>query len=722
MKKEKKSSEFHSEDNFVLSNMSHEIRTPMNAIMGLTEMLFSRTKDIEQKEYINAIRIASKNLLMVINNLTDYEEMVNHGTTVNNGEFDFSELVEEVIEIVRINVDEKNVRFLVDTNIDYPGKVIGDETKIKQILVHLLNNAVKFTNEGYIIFKVRTHINKDNTSTVEVTISDTGIGMSKELMENIYNPFTQKDETYSRKAEGLGIGLTIAKEFLRLFGSELKVESREGEGTTFSFALTLECTKPGTMPAVKSAAEKNVAILVSDDKEAEFICNNLSQLSVSYKKINGPGDLFVSGDDAKFTHLLCDYMHYMQIRDINELAELNLKKVCLLGYYTEIRKEDDTLFIRNPLYFKDLVLSLNADRERGLISNGIMERKSEASFSLPGVRILLVDDNAINLRVMAGLMKPYALTADIACSGEEAIRLIRRTKYDLVFMDHMMPGMDGAQAVKIIRDSEEAYFLKLPIIALTANVLPGVKELLLSAGMNDFLPKPVTIAELEAMLKKWIPQDKFKEAVETMSEADNQIDEVLLNFKHINVEQGLSYTGGNLEMYRAVLKDFAGATDKKKEQLKTFIDNDDISAFTIEVHSLKSTAKTLGAQTLSEMAQDLERMGHVRDYDGIKNKVGRLLDEITHVAEDLKEFRESLDEPGIKKVPLNRDTAREALRDMFYAMDDFDYDKGMSLVKLLQSFELDEEASVICNNLYEAVDKVDYSRAKALSAEFLAYL
>lgn len=720
MKKDKKENNEIQEQNMRLSNITHEIRTPMNAIVGLSELLLNRSKDNEQREYLNAIQVASRNLLVVINNLIDYEQMKSGEFVIAKEPFSFEETITDVLEMVRINVNDKKFRFLLDTNVNYPGMVVGDGIKLKQLLMHLITNATKYTDEGYVVLGVRA-FGENGKAKIKIWVEDTGVGMSKEKVDAIYEPFSQATDLFEKQVGGLGIGLSIARKYMLHIGSDFIIESKEGEGTKVSFEIETDETSETKGVYVKNCQDMHIALFFKDNRERELLEQNLYELNVTYEAITGLGDLFARQGKKDFTHIVCDYENYLKIKDISELGELDLKKIVTIGYYAEIPRDSDVLFIRTPVFFRDMAEALNGDIVSGLVSTLAMRKDDTLSFTIPGARILVVDDNAINLRVTAGLLSEYDITVDCANSGEEAIRLIRRTKYDLVFMDHMMPGMDGMEVTKIIRDSHDAYFLSLPIIALTANTINGVEEMFKEAGMNDFLPKPVTTAELEEMLKKWIPKEKFKEGRKEKTGSFEKIDEALKNLKYINIEQGLSYTGGNFDMYRTVLKEFAGNINNKKSLIEKLCDQEDISKYTIEVHSLKSVSKTVGAMEISKLAQELERMGHVRDIAGIKSKNPKLIHEIELVENDLEEFAYA-DKSHVKKVPMNRETARLKLKEMYYALDDFQYDVAEEVVYKLGSYEMEEDVEAIFDKLSDAVKNVDYAGAKEAALEMLTYL
>ena len=375
-----------------LANMSHEIRTPMNAILGMTEIALRGELESQQRDAIVQIKTASLTLITIINDILDFSKMESGKMEIVEADYDVMTLIQDVYHIISGKVDEKNLKLEITVDPTLPKRLHGDEIRMKQVLINLVNNAVKFTEQGSIHLNVG-YVKREEDILFKASVKDTGVGIKPEDLDRIFNSFEQSDTFRNRKKEGSGLGLAISRQLLHLMGGDIHVESVYREGSNFYFEVPQRIVD-------------------------ESPCG---------------------------------------------------------------------------------VLDLNGSHSRE-------EKTAEYNdFRAPNARVLIVDDNLVNRKVAAGLMRPFAMQVDTAKSGEEAIQMVREKEYHLIFMDHMMPDMDGVEATHVIRQMEGDYYKNVPIIALTANAISGVKEMFLEEGMNDFVAKPINVKELSEKILDWLP-------------------------------------------------------------------------------------------------------------------------------------------------------------------------------------------------------------------------
>ncbi len=663
-----------------LQNLSHEVRTPMNAIVGISDLLLSKTTDVSQKEEIVSLKAATQNLLMVINNVIDYDQMREGTLTLHREVTNLEHLVSDVIEMARINIGDRDVLFVVELNPQLPEKIMIDLTRVKQALVYFLTNAAKCTKWGYIALVVDY-------------------------------PEGRKD-CIRFMVENTELGLPIMKELIKYLGSELRSEKNDSGGLNMYFDVKLELPEGESINRLIKPDDAYYGICVKNERERLAFALYFSKSDIKYVEIDNPTELFILKENERPDYLILEYDRYRKLKDIKEFAELGTKLICLSDYYETDDVDPSALVIKRPFFYPEF---------RNLLNNVSGSSVSE-QLIFDGARVLVVDDNAINLKVTAGLLKKYNLSVDTATGGEEAIRMIHRTRYDMVFMDHMMPGMDGTEATVIIRQAQDEYFKNLPIIALSANVLEDSRKLFERSEMNDFLSKPIDIPRLEEMLKKWIPASKQKTALKSMDSEDYDLtDLTALNLKHISPAKGISYTGGNIKMYLSILKDFKGSVADKKTLLTNLVTKDDVGRYTIEVHALKSLSATIGAKELSFLAADLEKKGHRRDMEAIVEEHQKLIDELDRVESEIS-LIVTASKPKEKKMPLLREKAGEVLRDLFHAMEDFDYDRAEKTIADLDKYEYDSLVQESFEKLKECVDRIDYEATGKQAIEMLALL
>ena len=490
-----------------LANMSHEIRTPMNAIYGMAELLEETSRNSTEQEYVAVIKRSSENLLSIINEILDFSKVDSGKLEIIEEPYDFSEMLQDVVTIIEFRMRDKNLKLQLDLPNNLPRQLIGDANRVRQILINILYNAVKFTNKGSV--KLTVTWKEDTTYSnpqgiLSMVVADTGIGISRENLDKLFTAFGQINTRKNRNVEGTGLGLAICKKLTDEMGGAIYVESEPGRGSVFTVVIPQK---------------------ISDS----------------------------TPNDMKITRL----------------------------------------------------------------ENIVPGNRYTADFVAPKAKVLIVDDNKVNRQVAQELMKLFGFEAHLAESGREAIDLVSRhlVSYDIIFMDHMMPYMDGAEATENIRQLEGNYAKTVPIIALTANAIKGVDKQLLKSGMNDYIAKPIKIDQLSAILRKWLPAAKIFPAGTTLEEVErreaqvpwNKLpqEDLLERFEGIDTTTGIRNCAGNIDGYIELLKTYASSN--LINLLNDFYEKEDMDNYAVTAHSIKGASQSVGALDVADMAYGLER-------------------------------------------------------------------------------------------------------------------
>ena len=486
-----------------LANMSHEIRTPMNAILGMTELALRNFPQELVLEYLGNIKNAGKQLLSIINDILDFSKVESGTLDLVPEKYDVRSMINDIVNMIHVRIGDKPLDFIIDDDPDMPCEMIGDATRIKQVVINLLTNAVKFTPKGYIVFSIGAEpVNDSGTYKLKISVQDTGIGIRSEDIPSLFDNFSQLDTRKNRGIEGTGLGLAITKKLVELMQGEVKVESKYGEGSRFSFYImqTLETSR--AVYKLSQDDNRRVAVWFSNEEKSRVLVNKLSKLGVLCDAINTPDDI------ARYSHVFFDFERSWEIQEII-CPDTKLLAVAP-GFMDKEKIPLRVETVYNPLTVS-VVMRLLDDKASEL-SNFVLGDAERNTVQLHAVHFLVVDDNNINLLISESVLAGYGGEVSTAASGIEAIELVKQNNYDIVFMDHMMPEMDGVDATKIIRALPGDKYRELPIVALTANVVGEVRDMFLASGMNDFLTKPLEHTEIERVLRQWLSPDKWSNA------------------------------------------------------------------------------------------------------------------------------------------------------------------------------------------------------------------
>jgi len=482
-----------------LANMSHEIRTPMNAILGMTALAKRNYTREFVMEYLDNITNAGNQLLTIINDILDFSKVEAGVVELIPEKYDVHSMINDIVTMIHVRIGKKPLDFIVDDDPLLPDELIGDMVRIKQIIINLLSNAVKFTGEGYIIFSISGEKGDvEDTYRLNISITDTGIGLKEEDIPALFESFSQFDSRRNRTIEGTGLGLAITKNLIELMDGEISVESKYGEGSCFSLSIMQKAVESKTVKAYPVEDNCKVAVWERNKVKSNILVNKIKRMGIECDVISSPDQV------ENYTHVFFDSYRFY---DMLKTPSAGTKLIALTrGLADNEKVPSNMVIIHTPL------TTLMAHRLlRNLETETISDEDENVEFTLKvnNAKFLVVDDIDINLLISEEILIAYGGSVDLADSGTKSIDMMRENDYDIVFMDHMMPEMDGVDVTKYIRALPEEKYKKLPIVALTANVVGDVRDLLISSGMNDFLSKPLDPKEMERILKEYLPSDKW---------------------------------------------------------------------------------------------------------------------------------------------------------------------------------------------------------------------
>lgn len=598
-----------------LAKMSHEIRTPMNAIVGFSELLLKMDVEDEIRSHVQDIKSSAHNLLAIINDILDISKIESGKTELVQEKYYTARLLEDVTVIIASQAQKKGLDFESKVDENIPKQMYGDKSRIRGVLINILNNAVKYTDAGKVSLEISILERNKKKIKLAFRVADTGRGIKPESMATLFDSFERVDEKANYSIEGSGLGLSIVKSYLSLMGGEVKVSSEYGKGSVFTVEL-----------------------------EQEIV--------------------------------------------------------------------DDT--------------PMNKEEPR----NGEPAGK-KFGFKIQNIRALVVDDNPVNLKVARGIMSAYGLNVDTASGGQESIEMCKNCNYNIVFMDQMMPDIDGMQAMQQIRQLNEHYALQGEgkIIVLTANTIKGMRDTLMKQGFDEYLGKPLNINRLESLLCQFIPKENiiFETQDVVEDEASQESEEITYlkeTLPEIDVEMGISHCGGELDDYLKVLEITYKYGEKQLNELKQLWEAKDYNNYNIKVHSLKSTSLNIGAKDVSAEAKRQEEAGINGEYSYIEDNIDQLIADYKDVLKKIKEvllhyglLAEEMDEE--EKPRLDERMAIHMFRNIGKCIDDFDFGKVFSILEESKKFRIPAQYAEPLLKIEELMDSLSVDEIREVLKEVI---
>lgn len=577
-----------------LANMSHEIRTPINAIIGLNEVILRDSTEPQTLVYARDIQNAGKTLLSIVNDILDFSKIEAGKTTITPAKYQLSSVLNDLVTMTSFRAANKGLALNVNIDPDIPNTLFGDETRIKQIILNVLTNAIKYTEQGSVTFTVNYEKKQDlyhdisicDSVYLKVRVVDTGIGIKANELDKLFSPFERIDENRNRTIEGTGLGMSIVKKLLAMMDSELIVQSEYGKGSDFSFSLL--------------------------------------QKVMDWTPLGKSLDITSAVDESSQYH---------------------------------------------------------------------------ESFHAPDAHILVVDDTNMNLLVIKGLLKPTQLAVDTAESGKELLKKVTEQTYDIIFLDHRMPGMDGIEAFKAMKTLEHNQNKRTPIIALTANAISGSREFYLKVGFNDYISKPIDSARLEQLIVKYLPKRKvilpkdkrFNDPppVHEENTAPAFSGGILQTVTGVDIATGIKNCGSE-DMLLQAMQVFLISIDEKTKHIEEYAASGDFKNYTILVHSLKSSARLIGAMELSQRAAYLEQCGDASNAVEIAQLTPSLLELLNSYKKHLAPLAKPTDTESSKPI-IEADALHEALQSVYDFTQSYDWESVDDVLHMLDTYRIPED-------------------------------